>query len=215
MTFKPIKAALDTLNVFPDGWENQSVTIEPNEPKPDEIQYERKWVALLTVPNQENKAHDWLRKVARSSFTEPYWPRYTCQVSVGPRRRQVACARSIFPGMMFASIAIGIEGYNPFREFENTPGIRGYLRTGQGHAAFMSIADMCLISAIEIEQNQPPEPVKACVLKPGDKVKIIKDLMQSWPAGTIARLNRDGSYRVEIPGLFGTMRLLANQVEAV
>lgn len=218
MTFKPIKSALESL-VYPDGWDSQPVTIERNESKPVEIQYERKWVALLTEPNRESKAYDWLKKLSVASFTEAYWPHYMRCVAVGPRRAQAHQARSLFPGMMFASIAIGnLNGYRPFAEFEKTPGIRGYLRGGQGYPAYMSHADMVRISEIEQDQNRPAEPMKTPTFKPGDKVKIINDLMNAWPAGTIARLNGDGSYNVEIPGLFGqatTIRLFANQVEVV
>lgn len=219
MTFKPIKSALDSLNVYPPDWDQHPVSVTANEERVPEIHYDRKWVALLTEPNREQKAYDHLKKVSTLTPTEPYWPRYTRQVHVRARRQLCDRICSLFPGMMFASIAIGnIAGYRPFHDFEKAPGVRGYLRNGQGYPAYISGSDMCAISAIEEDQNSPPAPVKVREFTKGDRVKIINDLMHAWPPGTIARLNGDGSYNVEIPGLFGrvtTMRLFANQVEAV
>lgn len=213
MTFRPIKAALDTLNVYPDGWENQSVTIEPNEPKPDEIQYERKWVALLTVPNSEAKAAIHLNKISVLTPTVVYWPRYMVQVRVGEivngRKQRAPRPRSVFVGMMFASIAVGnYADYRPFRDFEATPWLRGYLRNGQGFPRYLSDREMDEVRDLEVRVNakEAPAPVRKFVI--GEHVKIVSDLVKAWPCGKICHIARDGRLDVEIAGLLGRVTVV-------
>ena len=208
MTFTPIKSALDTLNGAP------------------EIHYERRWIGLFTMPNQEWKATRHLSKFSEDTPTVVYWPHVVAQGHVRGRRQLVDRPRPIFPGLLFVSIAIGrIKGYDPFGDIEITPGVRGYLRNGMGAKVYISDVDMCRIEEIEVDKNCPAElhdkcPPKAVDFEVGQSVMAMVDLVNEWRPGVISKRYQDGSYDVDIPRLFTfgrvtTMRLFANQVEAV
>jgi transcription antitermination factor NusG len=197
------------------------MTLHAISPSPT-IEYRRQWIGLLTVPNQEQKAANWLIRISWKSPTEVYWPkkiqRVPGKIQSNGCRGQVHRPRSIFPGMMFASIAVDdIPGYSPFNDFKATPGIRGYLRNGQGYPSALSEHDMVTIMMIETRENAPEVPIEPRKFKVGDRVRLTDDLMDRLPPGVIVGFRGD-SLEIEINGLLGQatkMVLRPQQVEAV
>ena len=64
-------------------------------PAPD---YHREWVGLLTVPNQELKATNWLKRLSWRTPTQVYWPHKivqapTCLLYTSPSPRDGATSR--------------------------------------------------------------------------------------------------------------------------
>ena len=206
MTIHPIKTALDKLGTFPPDWQQQPVVITPTEPSPPSVEYPRKWVALLTVPNQDEKASQALKWMAWGTPTQVYWPCSVQQVKAkllpNGRHARVAQVKSIFPGFLFASIAIGESvppGYDPWQVFRAAPSVRNWLRNGLGEPAYISEGDMEKIRRIENEQNAAPEAPTAHTFKNGDRIRFRGDLIDRWPAGKVREVCGDGRLGVEVP----------------
>ena len=195
MTFTPIKPALDTLNGA------------------SEIHYERRWVALLTVPNQEQKSATWLRRIAWRSPTEVYWPKKFVQaaskVQQNGRQGRAPQVRPIIYGMIFAHIVNEmIEGYHPFEDFNATPGIRGWLRNEQRAPRYISIPEMHMVMNMEATENELVAPAPERELKVGDNVRVTSETLQCPLPGVITRLNGDGSVCVDVRLFGGAFKLV-------
>lgn len=187
------------------------------------IEYRRQWIGLLTVPNQEQKAALWLWRITWRTPTEVYWPKKIVQapakIQSNGRRGRAVAVRSIFTGLLFASIPDEtIPGYDPFGDFKAAPGVRDWVRSGDGRPGHISEQEMAWVMELERRENAPPVIIEPHEFKVGETVRIVDEIVGKPRTGVIVRINGDGSLKVEAKWLFGQltkMDLGPQQVEAV
>jgi transcription antitermination factor NusG len=157
----------------------------------------RVWHALVTRPNREQEAADWLRR----GRVHAYWPCYTRQVNAGRglrngRAQTVARFSAVIPGYLFVAARTG-PGNDPWDIIHQTPGIMGYVRDAYGDAATLTNEDIEVIRRIEGQLNLPPPKSHAHKFKVGSKVRFSDDLMGRWPVGRVTGLAETGQISVE------------------
>lgn len=176
----------------------------------------RKWRALLVQPLKEQKAADWLK----AAHQWVYWPNFTDQVHAGGHRRGQArlrrpVNRAVISGYLF--LAVRADAGDPWGAVHVTPGVRGFVRDGDGHAAALTDQDIEIIRNIEAGLNLPYDPKTAHRFRLGDRVRFTDDIYSRWPPGIVRRLADDGRIVVESQLLGRVVPILVypHQIEAM
>ena len=184
-------------------------------PLPDLHSQPKKWRALLSFPGRERRAADFLKDFGQWV----YWPNYGKHVSVAPRRPGARRERRlaffpVIPGYLF--LAERADAGDPWGIVHATPGVHGFVRDSEGHAAALTDQDIEIIRHIEAGLNLPFDPKTVHRFKTGDKVRFIDDLYSRWPPGKVSRLAEDGRIVVEVAVLGRIVPILVypHQIEA-
>jgi transcription antitermination factor NusG len=162
--------------------------IDPSTPKLD-FQEPRLWHVLMTQPQQERKAADWLR----SAHHSVYFPNFVEQVKSRKGLRR-SIIRPIVIGYLFLAVRPGTD-LN--RVVERIPGLVGYLRDEASHAAVIREREILKIRELEATHFVPETGKIAHAFKIGQRVRLVDDVYLGW-RGPIIALAQDGRISVEV-----------------
>jgi transcription antitermination factor NusG len=179
-----------------------------------ELAARRKWRALTSARPQ--KSADFLKEAGQFVF----WPCFVDQVHAGGHKKgqarvRRAVYRAVIPGLLF--VAQHLSAGDPVDFVHVAPGVTGFLRGSDGHAADLTEQDITIIRHIEAGLNLPYDPKTAHKFRPGDSVRFVDDIYSRWPPGTVRRLAEDGRIVVEVAllGRITPILVYPNQIEAM
>ena len=180
-----------------------------------EITERLRWLVLTARGGREFDAADWLRL----RNVPVYWPNYYQNVTTSNRanghRRRANRLSAVMPGYLF--LPLDMVDSIPWLLINQTPSVIGFLRDGNGNAAFMLNMDIDIIRLIEAGLNTPPPKHLVHKFKTGDKVRFADDLRSRWPPGRIIRLAKSGRIGVEtiLLGRAVLIEVYPHQIECI
>jgi hypothetical protein len=170
------------------------------------------WHVLLTAPNHETAAAEWLQEQSAALI---YLPLFARQVRCRGRKHHVRlCA--VIPGMLFAPVEImEMARRDEVLEFA---GVRDFIRGSNGDPARVSEGEIDKIRVIEAKLNLPPE-AKGVLFKKTQEVRFRDEVLNAfWGSGIIFEIASETRIGVEVKTLFGRpgkVYVPASEIEAM
>lgn len=168
------------------------------------------WCVLVTEPNREQKAADWLKRVN----VHVYLPMFSKRVG-RPRGRCAFRQYAVLPGLLFVPAEmIQIDNRDEVFDWAR---VRGFLPGASTTSAKLSKADVERIRRIEAKLNHPEHPVdaRAVEIKPGSHIRFLdRRDVSLFGEGTVFEVAHERRIGVEVAGLFGrTVRVYVPATE--